>query len=271
VLKNKMKPLSQFISNYSLAFFGIFGTLNVMSSAQAQTFQDYDWSGPYIGASLGAAHNRASFDASTSDGFVGSYFTPPDPEQIAGEADKSASRSRLSAGLFGGYGQQFDRLYLGLEAGLNSLSFDESTSSGGIYESNTTASFTNEVSVKSDWQASLRARVGWTEKRWLAYLTGGLAASRIRMDATFSDNLATGAFGSASDNDTKLGWIIGLGGEYALSESWTIRAEYLYADYGKADTTAVVTNSNYPTLANDLKSSVDLKTQILSVGVAYRF
>jgi opacity protein-like surface antigen len=81
----------------------------------------------------------------------------------------------------------------------------------------------------------------------------------------------TGAFGRDSDNETKLGWVIGLGGEYALSESWTIRGEYLYADYGKVDTTALVTNPAFPTLANDLKSSVELKTQILSVGVSYRF
>lgn len=271
MFKHKLKSMVPSFSGYSLVALGIFSALNLMTSAQAQPLQDYDWSGTYIGGSLGVAHGRASFDASTSDGFPGSYFTPPDPEQIAGEADRKASQSRLSAGLFGGYGQQFDQLYLGVEAGVNSLSFDETSSSGGIYESNATASFTNEISVKSDWQASLRARVGWAEKRWLAYFTGGLAATRIRMDATFSDNLATGALGYDSDNETKFGWVVGLGGEYALSERWTLRAEYLYADYGKADTKSVVTNSIYPALANDLKSSVDLKTQILSVGVSYRF
>lgn len=257
-------------SSYSLAAVGLMGALTATTAAHAQP-QDYDWSGAYLGGSLGAAHSRASFDASTSDGFPGSYFTPPDPEQIAEAADKSASQSRLSAGLFGGYGQQFDQLYLGVEAGVNSLSFDDSSSSGGIYESAPIASYNNNISVKADWQASLRARVGWAEKRWLAYLTGGVAATRIRMDATFSDTLGTRAFGNDSDNDTKLGWVIGLGGEYAISESWTIRGEYLYADYGKADTTALVTNPAFPTLANDLKSSVDLKTQILSVGVSYHF
>lgn len=256
---------------HTLPVLGCLAALTAMSNVQAQALQDYEWSGAYIGGSLGAAHSRGSFDASTSDGFVGSYFTPPDPEQIAEAADQSASQSKLSAGLFGGYGKQFDNLYVGVEAGVNSLNFDESTSSGDIYESNITASFTNKISVKADWQASLRARVGWAEKRWLAYLTGGLAVTQIRMDATFTDNLATGTLGSDSDNDTKLGWVIGLGGEYALSESWTLRAEYLYADYGKADTNAIVINSNNPTLANDLKSSVDLKTQILSVGVAYQF
>lgn len=258
-------------SNYSLAAVGLMVALGTMTAAHAQP-QDYDWSGTYIGGSLGAAHSRASFDASTSDGFPGSYFTTPDPEQIAEAADKSASQSELSAGLFGGYGQQFDRLYLGVEAGVNSLSFDDSSSSGGIYESAPIATYNNKISVKADWQASLRARVGWAEKRWLAYLTGGVTATKIRMDATFSDDLSgTGAFGRDSDNETKLGWVIGLGGEYALSESWTIRGEYLYADYGKADTTALVTNPAFPTLANDLKSSVELKTQILSVGVSYRF
>ena len=117
-------------SNYSLAAVGLMVALGTMTAAHAQP-QDYDWSGTYIGGSLGAAHSRASFDASTSDGFPGSYFTTPDPEQIAEAADKSASQSELSAGLFGGYGQQFDRLYLGVEAGVNSLSFDESTSSIG--------------------------------------------------------------------------------------------------------------------------------------------
>lgn len=260
------------MDKFTLAACGIFGICNLMTAAHAQPLQAHDWSGAYLGANIGAAKGQAETAASTSDGFAGSYFTQSDPEQIAAEADGSLSQASPAVGLFGGFGQQFGNLYLGIEASANSLSFDESHRSGAVYLSSPASEFSNELSVTADWQAMLRARLGWAQERWLVYMTGGAAITQIKLDASFADNfLGTGARGRDSSKETKLGWVLGLGGEYALSESWAIRGEYLYADYGKVDTSAQVTNPAFPTLANQLKSSAELKTQTLSAGLSYRF
>ncbi len=254
------------------AALGILGLINVATCAQAQTSAARDWSGSYLGGSVGAVESRAATEASTADGFPGSYFTPPDPQQIIEEADGSLSQSSLSGGVFGGFGRQFGNLYLGLEVSANTLGFDETRTSGAVYLSNSAGAFTQELSVKADWQATMRARLGWAQERWLVYLTGGAAVARIELDAAFSDDfLGVGARGRNSTKETKLGWVVGLGGEYALSENWSIRGDYLYADYGKVDTSATVTNPAFPVFANTLKSSAQFKTQTLSVGMAYRF
>lgn len=248
------------------------GALGLLSGAHAETSPVRNWSGLYLGGTAGMAEGRAHTGASTSDGFTGSYFTSPDPEQIAAESDRKATQSRWAGGLFGGYGRQFDKLYVGAEASINSLNFDETQTSGAVYQSNPAGKFSNRLSVKADWQATLRARVGWAQDKWLAYVTGGVAAARLKLDAAFSDDfLGAGATGQDANKEIKLGWVLGLGGEYALSDSWTLRAEYLYADYGKVSTSAVVTNPAFPAFANTLQNSVELKTQTLSVGVSYRF
>ncbi|HDY87676.1 MAG TPA: hypothetical protein ENH82_06095, partial [bacterium] len=97
---------------------GCISFLTFAQMAYADNAQ-YDWSGGYIGGSLGALHGKSSYDASTKDSFPGSYFTNPDAAQISDEANKSSSQSRLSAGLLGGYGQQYDNLYIGVEASIN--------------------------------------------------------------------------------------------------------------------------------------------------------
>lgn len=248
------------------------GALGLLNCAHAEMSPVRNWSGLYLGGTAGMAEGRATMGASTSDGFTGSYFTTPDPQQIAAEANRKAAQSRWVGGFFGGYGRQFDTLYLGAEASVNSLNFDETQTSGAVYQSNPAGKFSNRLSVKADWQATLRARVGWAQDKWLAYVTGGVAAMRIKLDAAFADDfLGAGATGQNANKETKLGWVLGLGGEYALSDSWTLRAEYLYADYGKVSTSAVVTNPAFPALANTLQNSVDLKTQVLSVGLSYRF
>ena len=257
--------------NIYLAASVVFSLASLTISAQAQATQPYDWSGTYVGGTMGFLKGRATTDVSTSDSFPGSYFTPPDPGQIAGEAHGNISQSRLEVGGFGGFGYQFDQLYLGLEANVSSLRFDGSRSSGAIYLSNAAAGFTNELSVRANWQAMLRARLGWVQDRWLTYVAGGVAATRIKMDASFSDDFIVGASGRATSKDTELGWTIGLGAEYALDNNWTIRGEYLYANYGKINTPAFVVNPAFPTLGNNLINSVDLNTQMLSVGVSYRF
>lgn len=257
---------------FPLAALGMFGLANFMACAQAQTVLSRDWSGVYLGASLGGAEGRVEGDASTSDGFTGSYFTPPDPEQIAAAADGTTSNTSFSGGVFGGFGQQFDNLYLGIEISANSLSFDERRTAGATYLSNSAGAFSHELSLKADWQATLRGRLGWAQDHWLVYVTGGAAATQVRMEAVFTDTfLGAGAAGRGSSKETRLGWVVGLGGEYALSDAWTIRGEYLYADYGKVDTSYTISNPAFPTLANSIKSSADFKTQTLAVGMSYRF
>ena len=75
--------------------------------------------------------------------------------------------------------------------------------------------------VEKNWDASLRARLGYAYENSLIYGAAGLAG----LSAEVSD--ATG-----SDSSLHLGWTIGAGIETMLTDEITARAEYSYSDYG---------------------------------------
>jgi opacity protein-like surface antigen len=241
------------------------------TSAHAQTPATSNWSGSYVGGSLGVANNVSDTKASTPIGGGSSYFTSPDDVQIAGAGHGSFSQSRLSGGIFGGWQKLYGSALIGVEASANSLSFDESRSRTVTYTSAPTAQFTLRQSATADWQGTLRLRLGYAQADWLAYVTGGAAVAQIKVKTSFSDDYVLGASGQGSNSETKVGWILGAGGEYAMNKNWSIRGEYLYSDFGSVDAKAVVTNPFFPSLSNTLSSSVKLKTQVLSIGMVYRF
>ena len=73
----------------------------------------------------------------------------------------------------------------------------------------------------SNWIATLRGRVGFAADRALFYVTAGGAFTDIKP--------STGAltFGGG----TEPGWTAGGGVEYAITDNWTAKIEYLYASF----------------------------------------
>lgn len=243
-----------------------------IQAAAAQTANDAFPSGFYLGASLGGANAKAKTSASTNIKASNTYFTGTDPDQIASAGDGRLKESQFSGGVFGGYNQRFGALFAGLEASLHSLSLDDSRSNTATYLTAPPNRFTLNQSISADWEGTLRLRLGVTQQNWQAYLTGGLAVSRIKASTVFTDNYVGGASGSDSTTKTKTGAVLGGGAEYAFSKNFSLRGEYLYTDFGKVDTDAVVTNPSYnATQRNTVNSSVDLKTHLFSVGLVYRF
>lgn len=80
---------------------------------------------------------------------------------------------------------------------------------------------TLQASSDTDWTTTLAARVGLTIERWLVYVK--LGGGWVHHNATIT-NLTTGAL--ASRSETRAGWLVGTGFEYALSNNWTAKLEY---------------------------------------------
>jgi outer membrane immunogenic protein len=109
--------------------------------------------------------------------------------------------------------------------------------------------------TRNNWLATFRGRIGYAFNRFLPYVTGGLAAGDIE----------AGLAGRATQSDTRAGWTIGGGVEWALAGPWTAKLEYLYADLGKmscgsAACAGVVGSTD-----------VDFRANILRAGINYRF
>jgi outer membrane immunogenic protein len=77
-----------------------------------------------------------------------------------------------------------------------------------------------------EWFGTVRGRLGVTPfgSHILVYGTGGFAYGEVRR--TFFDGF--GAFGSG--NDVQTGWTAGGGVEWAFTQNWTVKVEYLHTE-----------------------------------------
>lgn len=116
-----------------------------------------------------------------------------------------------------GYNWQFSpNIVFGIEADISGT--DMNGAPGGI-------------PTHVDYIGTARARIGYTWDRTMIYGTGGLAFSRAA---------------ALGIHDTDTGWTIGGGLEWAYSNSWSLKAEYLYYDLGaNFDASMIRVGANY--------------------------
>jgi outer membrane immunogenic protein len=110
--------------------------------------------------------------------------------------------------------------------------------------------------TKNNVLGTVRARMGYAFDRTLIYVTGGAAVG----------NFQTGLNPPATfDAIAKLGWAAGAGLEYAVSESWSAKAEYLFVDLGTAFC------SSAANCGSATGASVTLTQNLVRGGFNYRF
>jgi len=82
-----------------------------------------------------------------------------------------------------------------------------------------------------DWYGVIAGRLGFTADHVLFYGKGGVAF--VNKNYSFADNCSTGGCGTGilnlgnSDN-TQVTWAAGAGIEWAFTENWSVKGEYLY-------------------------------------------
>ena len=85
------------------------------------------------------------------------------------------------------------------------------------------------LSERWDYFGTARGRIGYASGPWLAYATGGFAWAGERF-------LNTPAVGDDEKHiNVRLGWAAGAGVEYAFAPHWSVRLEYLYSQFDRAD------------------------------------
>lgn len=237
----------------------------VSGSALAQAASTVDWSGFYVGGLLGATNSNS--EVSSVTGRL-QYFDATDARQIARVGNNTLNQSDVSGGLVVGYGKQFGNVLLGIEGSANSLSVNKESVRRQEMDANPGSQSVIRQSVSADWMAGLRLRLGWAERNWLAYVTGGIAATQLKLNASYTDNAFSGSSqGSTSASVT--GSSLGFGGEYALNSKWALRGEYLYTKFGEVSVVSNVTSTNNPGGTMVHKASLDHYG--LFIGLTYRF
>lgn len=246
------------------------------------------WGGFYIGAGIGfrasdTAVNVNSATDTTAPAVLQNMFVAANC--LAGlpcvtSHPFNGTAFRVSPYL--GYNWQIGRTVLGLEG---DVGFADQTTTvfGGAYPATPFGgggSNTNSFSVRTTWDASIRARAGYlVDPALLLYGTAGPSWIHVETTSNCSTSLAAdgacaaGGFpalapATISHGHTRLGYTVGGGLEAMLWPNWIARAEYRYADYGRFSNTDVRTSVlgvqtvNYDTT---------VRTHTATFGLAYKF
>jgi outer membrane immunogenic protein len=232
----------------------------------------YSWSGFYVGGTVGG--EWGSFDPSTATVFspVG-YFDATSVPAVNAAGQQSIKPSGFNGGFEAGYNWQAGRYVFGVEGDIESFRLTGSASSSSLYPCCAPTGFVVNSNAGTSWLATIRGRIGVAFDNWLFFGTGGAAFTNPNGNFTFNDNFATAAE-SASVSGTKSGYVVGGGVEAGLWGRWTVKAEYLYLNFGATGTTSTNLTALTPPVAfpaNVFTHSIDLKANLARLGLNYRF
>ena len=236
----------------------------------------YNWTGWYVGGNVGYAWGTSNVVSTVvCPAPVGAFCTnvaPTDGADVAAATSSSPMKRAVGGGQLG-YNWQAANLVLGLEADFDFLNLNSSL--GVINRTFPTGAFTYSAgaSVNNDWLIMLRARLGVPlQNKLLAYVTGGLAIADVKVGDTFSTAVQGGTVGGSSTNSTPVGWTLGGGLEWAISNNWTVKGEYLYVDLNSVSTNGLTSSPNIPgTNPTAFGTSANLKLNIARGGINYKF
>ena len=185
------------------------------------------WTGFYGGVHLGAAWTDLDVQRNVS---YGGYGVP------TVRANDMISATGFGGGQFGYNWQPMGSNFVfGLEVDLDGI--------GGNNERGATAvtydarGIRNVLGVRvtenGGFAGDLTGRVGYAWCNWMLYAKGGFAwfNPNLQGTATIWDRNGVATLSANNSNDLT-GWTVGAGLEWMLNPRWSVKAEYLYYDFG---------------------------------------
>jgi outer membrane immunogenic protein len=223
----------------------------------------FTWTGIYVGGQIGYGWGKSN--TNFGDNF-GDFFS------------LSSNSSGVIGGAHVGYNLQLSQFVIGLEGDVDGTSLHKNYQTSFPFGSNVFVIpliANGNVNVNHNIEGSIRGRIGYAWDRVLLYATGGVAFGGFNTTiyGNYTDPegiIAPGSFGSRSYSNTRVGWTVGGGLEYAVTNNWSIRAEYRYSDFGRS--TAYATSFDTPILgAAGAYLNRHFQENRVQVGFSYKF
>jgi outer membrane immunogenic protein len=205
----------------------------------------YDWSGIYIGGHVGWGFGETDITDRTVLGLNNLIPT------------QSFNSDGFLGGVQAGWNYQVGNFVLGAEA---DYSFAD------IKGDVTTTIGATDVSRSSNvmWIATSTARLGYAWDRVMIYSKLGAAFAQF----DYNNNISVGGASifSTSASETRVGFTVGTGIEWAFAGGWSAKAEYNYMDFGRR-----TVDFGVDAAGNPVNLDVDQRISVVKAGVNYRF
>ena len=239
----------------------------------------YTWSGCYAGANAGYSGGRSTQTTVANSVLTGNGLgSAPAPLGLAGggviapvPAGTSIAGDLNLSGFIGGFqggcNYQFGQWVVGAEVDGAATNKEGQNFEVGLvpFLGNGRANWVSQTQER--WLVTARGKLGmtWWDKS-MVYVTGGAAWAKIDT-SEFLIGAQTGT--GHQESNTRSGWTIGGGWEYALGYGWSVKGEYLYVKFD--DYTTFTTPPFGGSGLNIAPRNVKLYDNIFRAGMNYRF
>ena len=235
----------------------------------------FTWTGFYAGVNAGVNWSNRNVNqgfVDTSGALTGAALEAIWPSAPAA----SNNRTGFIGGIQVGYNYQINQFVIGAEADFMGAALNKTTNASG-----TTLNYVPGIDLREDystkiqqqWLGTVRARAGFAIDRVFVYATGGLAYGDVKISLS---NTETGAgvldaTWAGQKTQTKAGYTFGAGAEYAITNNWIIRGEYLYYNLGNVSVNSVVVSATYDTTTFQGRSKTTIDGNIVRAAISYKF
>jgi outer membrane immunogenic protein len=234
----------------------------------------YDWSGFYAGVNAGGVWNDTRDDLFPTGCFLTNIACgggiPNNPQR----SDLGRMHgSSFTGGGQAGYNWQSGKWVFGVEGDIEYVGINDSNVINRPIAAPLVGNFLHTETDKQDWLATVRGRVGVTlDPSFLVFATGGVAFGEVRSATAVAFTTTTDAY-AGSTSTTRVGWTVGGGGEWMFAPKWSIKAEYLYVDLGKAGYNNACITAVCAGFAPPPSYQTDLRVHehVARVGLNYHF
>lgn len=216
----------------------------------------FSWTGFYIGAHGGYGWGQNDFrDSYTIDS------SPVDGPDASYDIDGGLAGGQI------GYNWQVNQFVVGIEADASWADISgEGSYFNGIADS--CALNNDPCTTEIDALGTITGRLGVAVDHALFYVKGGAAWANVKVTSGNTDPDFPDTNYHANEEETRWGWTIGAGAEYAFAQNWSIKVEYNYIDLGNREVTFNYTPDDFTTAT---KTTLDQNFSIVKAGINYRF
>jgi outer membrane immunogenic protein len=197
----------------------------------------YNWNGFYFGGEIGGGweSNQATrTDNSGAPNFPFGFVGP------------TGHLSGLLGGGYVGFNYQIDKFVIGIEGDYSWANLKASVTDVGL------TGGTANVTERVNWIATSAGRLGYVINNWMLFGKAGWAWDDFTGIASTNNNVS----------DTRNGWTIGTGVEWAFTRHWSAKLEYDYVKFNTIN--QISTNVAF-------HDSATSSLNMMKLGVAYLF